>query len=379
MAEELEELVGFLHDVNPEIRKIAIENLVGYSTVKPSIFHVAELRPIEDLKTLVKDPASTAKNALTILINLTATGDSKVLRFCAGDSQFFECLMSKITLIEYHMKDKKEPNANEIGMLLANLSKSDHALQLLKMKRPPVPSLSESTMAIDHLLDCFVKGAQGSYNPNTDFDYLAYFFGELAKFEDCRKYFTTPQAHDSNIIPLSKLTPFTVPPHSLIRRQGVASTLKNTAFHIPSHTTTLLPSTSSGGINILPYLLLPLMGSEDYDVEEMEKLPEEVQLLEPDKEREPDVGVLTTHLETLLLLATTKEGRQTLKDRGVYPVVRECHANVEDERVRESCDRWVQVVMRDEEARDEGENGVGTVEEIGDPGSDEDEKVVDVF
>ena len=120
------------------------------------------------------------------------------------------------------------------------------------------------------------------------------------------------------------------------------------------------------------------MGSEDYALEEMEKLPEEVQLLEPDKEREPDVGVLTSHLETLLLLTTTMEGREALRDKGVYPVVRECHANVEDERVKESCDRWVQVVMRDEEAREEGEHGVGKVKEISNVENDDD-KVVDVF
>jgi hypothetical protein len=30
-------------------------------------------------------------------------------------------------------------------------------------------------------MDCFVKGAAGAYNAKADFDYLSYFFADLAK------------------------------------------------------------------------------------------------------------------------------------------------------------------------------------------------------
>ena len=121
------------------------------------------------------------------------------------------------------------------------------------------------------------------------------------------------------------------------------------------------------------------MGGEEYSLEEMEKLPEEVQLLEPDKEREKDLGIVKTHLETLCLLTTTREGREVVREMGVYPVVRECHASVEDEEVRELCDRFVQVVMRDEDgegADDEVGNGGPKVQELDE---DDDDKVIDVL
>ena len=72
----MNQLVGFLHHDNPQIRQIgeqphsnqpygrpqlttdmsiAIENLTGYSTSQPSIFKADNLIPVKDLKLLVGD------------------------------------------------------------------------------------------------------------------------------------------------------------------------------------------------------------------------------------------------------------------------------------------------------------------------------------
>ena len=100
----------------------------------------------------------------------------------------------------------------------------------------------------------------------------------------------------------------------------------------------------------------------------------ELQLLPPDKARESDTEILVTHLETLLLLTTRKEGRELMRRVQVYALIRECHANVGDEEVREACDRLVQVLMRDEAddgGDEQGENGEEKV--------DEDERVEEIF
>lgn len=192
-----------------------------------------------------------------------------------------------------------------------------------------------------------------------------------AQYPEGRTYFTTAQPYD-DVIPLSKLVVFTS--HSShTRRLGVASTIKNVSFLVSSHPTLL----SSANVNIFPYILLPLMGPEDYSDEDTEGMPEEIQLLEPDKEREKDVEIIKTHLETLLLLTGTREGRDTLRKCKVYPIVRECHVHVDDEGVRETCDRLVQVIMRDEECEEgdgekRAENKAVEIEE------DEDEQIIDV-
>ncbi len=66
-------------------------------------------------------------------------------------------------------------------MLLANMVKSDDIKRILTLTRDVPKPLTTSNVAIDELMDCFVKGAQGSYNPKADFDYLAYLFADIAK------------------------------------------------------------------------------------------------------------------------------------------------------------------------------------------------------
>ncbi|KAF3049767.1 hypothetical protein E8E11_007447 [Didymella keratinophila] len=382
MPTELEELVEFLHHGNTQIRQAAAEHLVGYSQADVPLFKRNQLEPVKDLKLLVKDYAPIAKNALTILINISA--DREVLKDISKDDAFLELLLSRIT-------NKKEPNANEIAMLLANMAKDDSLQRVLELKRDVPKELSTSKWAMDQLMDCFVKGAEGAYNAKADYDYLSYFFADLAKFEKGREYLTTPQEHDSNIIPITKIQVFT-DHKSHIRRLGVASTIKNAAFRVPAHPVLLsnlpedptLPAPGIGA-NLLPYILLPLMGPEEYSDEDTEGMLDELQLLEPDKEREADHEIVKSHLETILLLTTTPEGREVLRKVKVYPIVRECHLHIENEEVREACDRVVQILMRKEEGEEEdipdmsaAAGGSGKLVELG-PDDDEDDQLIEVL
>lgn len=262
-------------------------------------------------------------------------------------------------------------------MLFANLAKSDHSIKLLSLQRKSIPKpLSTSPYAITQLLDLFVKSAASSYNPKADFDYLSYFFADMAQHPDARSYFVTEHKQDDNVIPLTKIIVFTEH-KSVVRRRGVASTIKNVAFSVDAHGRLLDPRE----INLLPYVMLPLMGPEEYSDEDTEGMPEECQLLPPDKEREEDVEILKIHLETLLLLTTTKEGREVLREKQVYPVVRECHLRVEDEGVRDACDRVVQVIMRDEptDREEKGDTDEKAESEKAVKEMDSDEEIVDVI
>lgn len=163
---------------------------------------------------------------------------------------------------------------------------------------------------------------------------------------------------------------------SAIRRRGVASTIKNVAFDVTAHPSLLDPES----VNILPYILLPIMGNEEYSMEDTEGMLEDLQLLPPDKEREKDHEILKTHLETLLLLTSTREGRDKLRETKVYPIVRECHLHTDDDGVREGCDRLVQVIMRDEEG--EGKDGpqTGFVDELpAEEDEDEEEQMIEIL
>lgn len=250
-------------------------------------------------------------------------------------------------------------------MLLANLSKHDDPKSVLGQKQKPPEALGSSDLVLNQLLDLFVRGADGSYNKEADYDYLAYVFADLAKHPEVRQYFVKKQEYD-DVIPLTKLKVFTEH-KSEIRRKGVASTIKNVAFDVSSHPAFF----SEDEIHILPYILLPIMGNEDYEPDEMLEMLPELQLLPPDKERESDPTIVQTHIETLMIFTTTRKGRDLMREIKVYPVVRETHLRVKDEGVRIACERLVQVLMLDDEVEEP------RVEELSDS-DDEDGKVVEV-
>jgi len=268
--------------------------------------------------------------------------------------------LPEVQLTQTSHQDPKEQNANLIAMLLANLAKYD-GLKSLSTRKQTLPtsasSLGSDDLVLNQLMDLFVKGADGSYNPHADFDYLAYVFADIAaQNASMRRYLVTEQAYDG-IVPLSKILVFTEH-RSDVRRKGVASAIKNVAFEVDSHADLL----DEDRINVLPYVLLPIVGGEEYDEDEMADMLPDLQLLPPDKTRDPEVGIVQTHVETLTLLTTTRAGRELMRRVKVYPVIRETHARVEDEGVQEACERLVQVLMRDEADDEE----LKRIEEVGD-------------
>lgn len=284
-----------------------------------------------------------------MLINLSSDGE--ILRTLAEDDAFLETLMVKIT-------NPKEPTSDDIATLLANMAKSDSfAAKIISKTRSSESNKKEkkdkkddgvsgSTVIVDQLLDCFVKGADNRWNSKANFDFLAYLFADLSKTAEGRKYFINRREYDG-VVPLCKLTVFTE--HSSdVRRRGVASTIKNIAFDISSHAMLIREEDDDGGANLFPYILLPLMGPEEYDDDESAAMLPDLQLLPPTKKREPDPQIIITHLETLLLLSTTRPVRDRMREIKVYPIIRECDRAMNNEEVHVACDRLVQVLMRDE-------------------------------
>ncbi|KAG5658390.1 hypothetical protein KAF25_010571 [Fusarium avenaceum] len=366
MATQLDELVGFIANPNAQIRLLAAENLVPYSLAEPNVFKAEKLQPIKHLSFLVRDHPKIAEHAITMLVNLSS--DKEVLEFLATDEKFLGIVFDLIV-------NPEETNANLLAMLVANLSKWDGLKDFLKRKQEPPKELGSDEVVLNQLLDLFVKGQDGTYNKKADFDYLAYVFADLSKHADIRNHFLQEQSYDK-VIPLNKIKVFTEH-KSDIRRKGVASTIKNLAFEVSSHPAFL----SEDEIDILPYILLPIMGNEEYDDDDsMDMLPD-LQLLPPDKKRDSDNQNVQTHVETLTLLTSTREGRDYMRRVKVYPVIRETHLRVNDEGVQEACERLVQVLARDEEGEGEGEakeeNGVKAIEGKPDAANGRVEEVVE--
>ncbi|KAF6753101.1 hypothetical protein DFP72DRAFT_1171256 [Ephemerocybe angulata] len=178
-----------------------------------------------------------------------------------------------------------------------------------------------------------------------------------------RDFFLSPQpfelAKESSELnyPLSKIVPFTEHKDP-IRRKGTASTIKNCAFNARAHKAilsrdtelvTVKPSTTPApGIGALPYLLLPLAGPEEFDLDDQEKLLPELQFLDPSKTREADASIRLILVESLLLLCHTRWGRDYQREHGVYEILREAHMHEKNENVQEHMERLVQLLKGDE-------------------------------
>ncbi|RUP45319.1 LOW QUALITY PROTEIN: hypothetical protein BC936DRAFT_148316, partial [Jimgerdemannia flammicorona] len=113
----------------------------------------------------------------------------------------------------------------------------------------------------DHLVDAFVKGVDKAYNPEAEFHFLASVFANLTSLPKGRFAFIDKAKYD-NLSPLNKLVCFTEH-QNIIRRGGVISTIKNVTFETLRHKALLDPT----GINILPFILLPLCGPEEFDLD----------------------------------------------------------------------------------------------------------------
>ncbi|OAV89605.1 hypothetical protein PTTG_05842 [Puccinia triticina 1-1 BBBD Race 1] len=365
--DEMGELIEFLHDRNPEVRRLAVHGLLPYTAASHpsrSLLNVAsenvsgDLKPgsikpgiIEDLKRLSEDQHMTAHDAFSALINLSDT------------TQVVEQLKDPdfLSVIFFTIIDHDSILADLACMLLSNLTKVESLVDLcLNSTIPPHashPTINQDqplsarlktspTPLMDLLIEVFTRGDQKQINPHANFDFLASVWANLSASARGRDYLVGvgPSPTATHEAPLFQLCPFTQHP-SLIRRGGVISAIKNCCFATEVHEQLLSPT----GFNLLPAILLPLMGPEAIDEpEEQEDFPVECQLLGPDKRRESDANLRLILVESLILLATYPIQREIMRMKKVYRIVQILHLDETSEIVQESIERLVNLLMRDE-------------------------------
>ena len=99
-------------------------------------------------------------------------------------------------------------------------------------------------------------------------------------------------------------------------------------------------------IDILPHILLPLAGPEEFDDEDNNKLPLDLQYLPETKQREPDPDIRIMLLEALEQLCATRKGRQILREKNTYVILRELHRWEKDKNVLLACENVVDILIR---------------------------------
>lgn len=337
-------MVRFLHDQRSDVRQIALLHIVEYSRPGKdlSIFRDDNYRPLKDIKLLTREKKTkTVKNSVTILNNLCVNKEFRDL--VVNDESFIKYLVEQILKFS-------NVNADIECLLLSNLARDERVLSVNKINVSPATDLQKSifksTNALDCLMDIFVKGSGKKLNKDANFNYLAYFFGNIAQFKDGRKYLTEPREYDGQI-PLGKLLPFTEYYESTIRRQGVASAIKNCLFD----TDRQMPLLEDTNIHLLESILRPLTfgNNKGLKKDEIKDITESLKDLSIDKKVEPEMAIRAIHLESILLLCVTRLGRDYLRERKIYPLIREIDKDSKDQEVGRVAYEIVNMLMRDEQ------------------------------
>lgn len=98
-------------------------------------------------------------------------------------------------------------------------------------------------------------------------NYLGSIFSNLTQVSQCRDLLCrTPEM-------LSRLLPFIQYENSIVRKGGIVGVLKNICFDSTCHDLLL------EDVEVLPLILLPLSGPEDFSEEENDKFPIELQVI----------------------------------------------------------------------------------------------------
>ncbi|PIA17143.1 DUF383/DUF384 domain-containing protein [Coemansia reversa NRRL 1564] len=336
MEQQLDELVEFLSSSRPDVRQLAATYIVDFSNPSSDSFKLLLERVdklIKPLLVICHETPVVASKAMNTLINMST--DLDVCRRFANEDML-AMIVRMITSSECYIADPA-------CMLLSNLTKLDDVCQELNsLQVSEVPHICNSSMALDQLTDVFVKGMEKKYNKNATYSFLASVFADITNHSFGRRYFLERTSYDGKL-PITKIMVFNEYPE-VIRRGGVDSTMKNVCFEKDKHHEILDPKET----NMLPYILLPLCGPEEFDMEDMEAMPEEIQFLGDDKKREPDPKLRATLLEAINLLCTTFYGRNVLRSKNVYYVLREAHKVETDETCVDLNERAVQLIKGDE-------------------------------
>ncbi|XP_014652799.1 PREDICTED: protein HGH1 homolog [Ceratotherium simum simum] len=225
--------------------------------------------------------------------------------------------------------DPQWPWAEEAAAVLANLSREP----------APCAALMAALAAAEPGLERLVRAlCTPGYNGHAPLHYLGPVLSNLSQRPAARSFLLDP---DRCVV--QQLLPLTQYPDSSVRRAGVVGTLRNCCFEHRHHEWLLGPE-----VDILPYLLLPLAGPEEFPEEEMERLPVDLQYLPPDKQREPDPHIRKMLIEAIMLLTATAPGRQQVRDQGAYLILRELHSWEPEPAVRVTCEKLIQVLIGDE-------------------------------
>uniref|UniRef100_G3MLX9 Protein HGH1 homolog n=1 Tax=Amblyomma maculatum TaxID=34609 RepID=G3MLX9_AMBMU len=317
------ELVQFLDKSTPiAVKHRALSYVAGLTDTDDglSILHRNRDDLVKAVAILIHDEdAEAALKAYKCLTNFTS--DSSISEHLLGHD--YDGLLEH--LLKTVLLSTSSPVTLHCCAILSNLTRT-------RCGAEKIWALMDRIKKSDDFLEILASSSDEKY------DHLSFVFSNLSQLDNVRKWFLNQAAKR-----IQKVFPFLTLEASTVRKHGAAGVLRNCCFETESNEWLLGPD-----VDILPRLLYPLLGPEELDDDEMEKLPLELQYLGSDKQREGNPEIRQMLIEAITQLCATKQCRQRIKNSGAYYVLRELHKTESCRPVVVACENLVDILISDE-------------------------------
>jgi len=322
----MEELATFLAPgARLDVRMLALQQVLGLSASPEGVSALSCPPVLAALTALLADPIEpVAAEAHLVLVNLSSA-PAPALALLALAPPIVPALFATLA----SKRGLKCKLAEKASMLLSNLTREPMAArQVLKQ-------MVTAGIKVCEVVDLLCQEGEGSL------PYLGPALSNLSQLTEVREELVS---QDSGL--LLRLLPFTEYQGSAITRGGVVGCLRNCTFSLASHPWLIGPQ-----VDLVPRLVLPLAGPtpEELTEEEVDSLPLDLQYLEEDKRIEGDQDIRTMLLEALTQLCATRQGREELRRRNIYLVLRQFHSQEQDGGVRLAAENLVDILIKTEE------------------------------
>ena len=177
-------------------------------------------------------------------------------------------------------------------------------------------------------------------SPKPKFDFLFSVLADMTLSAECRRYLSEGE----HPIFLRLLT--FINDASLVKRGGVCVIAKNCLLEVDRHQTILEDHDDSLLAALLGRLVHPAC---EFSEEELDKMLLEISLEHRNTPVESDPAIREMVVECMIALGTTFEGRVILREKEVYPIMRECHKLETEESIRANMEIVVEYIIRDED------------------------------
>jgi len=382
------DLISFLKSDRSDLRLAASESVLSV-TERDEMENLIRHGIVQPLCRLSSKPEDAGTNALLALVNLSSNGTSS--NQCVDDMINLGAI-SRMTEIALSIpendseKDKWATRVNYSLALLVNMSRTevgasdfcgrsmpDEAIPssnseeskgenpIQKPSKPTVSMLLSRFLSAKYVnsevvdkYDAETSVEECSSKIDDPYQHFAAVLMNISQVEQGRRFVIknlrkeTATKNERSTSVLQMILP-QLKSKNPVRRQGIAGAVKNCCCEKDSSWWLL------NEVNIGSHILYPLAGPEELDMDEKQGMDPDLWIEGPDKVREPDITTRLLLVEAILLLcATGRRSRETLRVQRIYVILKMADMVEESEEVSERISDCVQFIRRDEEGTQEG-------------------------